>query len=112
MSLRLLMCDFIQLHGGDDFGTLKEQRLALMAHVEALLEALPFNSQSDISQVAPLSFIAAFRLAETVLERERNMLEAGTGNERALNECTLMRGLIKSHIGLTARRKIPIKIDF
>jgi len=86
-------------------------RVALMAHVEAIVNMIPYSAHSNIFGVAPLCFVPAFRVAKVVLARESAALrtEGGRGSEVA--RCLATEALIQRHLDFVASRKIPIKVD-
>lgn len=112
MTLRSLMYNLIKQQGGVDQDRLLHQhRAALMAHAEAVLEAIPYSSRSEIFDAAPMCFVPAFRMAEAVLEKESNALRTELGRESELARCNSMKQLVQCHLDFVASKKIPVKID-
>lgn len=112
MTLRLLMCNLVTQQGGPDRDRLLLQhRAALMEHAEAVVEAIPYSSRSEIFDAAPMCFVPAFRMAEAVLVREADALRMEGGREGELGRCEEMRELVRRHLEFVASKKIPVKID-
>lgn len=112
MTLRSLMRNLINQQGGAGRDRLLHQhRAALMAHAEAVLDAIPYSSQSNIFDAAPMCFVPAFRMAEAVLVEESNTLRTEVGRESELARCDSMRQLVRRHLDFVASKKIPVKID-
>jgi hypothetical protein len=112
MTLRILMCNLISQQGGAGRDRLLHQhRAALMVHAEAVLEAIPYSSRSEIFDAAPMCFVPAFRMAEAVLVRESNALRTELGMESELARCNDMTQLVRCHLDFVASKKIPVKID-
>lgn len=111
MSLRLLMCNLISIQKGNGFLDSKEQRAALMWHVEAVVKQIPWSSQREILGVAPICFVPSFRAARAVLARECEALNEEVGKEAELARCQNMEKLLDRHLDFIASKKISIKID-
>jgi hypothetical protein len=112
MTLRLLMCDLIEQQAGVDRDRLLQQhREALMVHAEAVLNAVPYSSRSEIFDMTPLCFVPAFRMAEAVLVKESAALRTELGRESELARCDSMKQLVRRHLDFVASRKIAVKID-
>ncbi|KAK0708140.1 hypothetical protein B0H67DRAFT_329697 [Lasiosphaeris hirsuta] len=113
ITLRMLMCDIIgeqQQTGGRV--KLVEQRSALMAHVEAILQLIPYSSRGEIFESAPLCFVPAFGMAEAVLARELITLQAEGGNDSEnMKRCVAMEELIQRHLAFVLSKKILVKLD-
>ncbi len=112
MTLRSLMCNLINQQGGVDRDRLLQlHRAALMVHAEAVLDAIPYSSRSDVFDAAPMCFVPAFRMAEAVLVKESNALQTEPGRESELARCNSMKQLVRCHLDFVASKKIPVKID-
>ncbi|KAK0651143.1 hypothetical protein B0T16DRAFT_73566 [Cercophora newfieldiana] len=128
VTLRLLMCDVLReqqrhvdtdgtlliqdhINSRDDNSRLSEHRAALMAHVEAIVNMIPYSSQVNIFGVAPLCFVPAFRIAKVVLARECDALRAEGGKDAEVDKCVAADAVIQQHLDFVASRKISIKVD-
>ncbi|KAK0618942.1 hypothetical protein B0T14DRAFT_554362 [Immersiella caudata] len=90
---------------------LAEHRAALMAHVEAIVNMIPYSSHGNIFGVAPLCFVPAFRIAKVVLSRERTALCAEGERQDEVEKCLATECVIQQHLNFVASKKIPVKID-
>jgi hypothetical protein len=96
--------------GNDGDPRLREHRTALMCHVEAIVNVIPYSSDGSIFGVAPLCFVPAFRIAKVVLSRERAVLGV-EGRDDEVEKCLVTEAAIQRHLDFVASKKIPIKVD-
>jgi len=118
VTLRLLICDigkYQQQLGSieteDHAACLAENRAALMAHAQAIVNTIPYSLHASILGATPFCFVPAFRIAKTVLARESETLQAEGGTVGAVAKCAEMDSLIQRHLDFVGSLKIPIKLD-
>lgn len=124
ITLRLLIYDLVnggghptgcsadesRIDSRDNKSAAADHRAVLMAHVEAIVNTIPYSTHGSILEVAPLCFVPAFRIAKVVLVREAEVLKA-EGRDMEAARCAALEALIQSHLDFVASRKISIKID-
>lgn len=90
---------------------LAENRAALMAHAQAIVNTIPYSLHASILGATPFCFVPAFRIAKAVLARESDTLRAEGGAVGETAKCAEMDSLIQRHLDFVASLKIPIKLD-
>ena len=126
ITLRLLTCDLIKEQQQlinppgilliksltdipDGSSKLAEHRAALMAHVDATVNMIPYSSGGNIFGVAPLCFVPTFRISKVMLARECAALRAEGGRNAEIEKCLATEAVIERHLDFS--KKTPVKID-